>query len=189
MKRAVGVGLLLAVLAAPVTAQAGNLYLGLGIGGSQAIDQSDIEGEGGGFELTLGYFFSPRWAFEIAGMLSRFENRFVDGYLGGISLNTRFSPLPRERLQPYLKLGVGAYFLEEDHADAGLAGPGLNVGGGVELFLAPGLSVGAEATWRFIRYTDEYYNDHWGDPIYYDLRDELDGTTLSVAGTLTYHFR
>jgi opacity protein-like surface antigen len=172
-------------------AQAGDLYLGLGVQGSRALETSDIVGKGGGAELTLGYFFNPRWALELTGLLSDFHNRDVEGSLGGVSLNARFSPLPYERLQPYLKAGIGAYFLQEDHADSGIAGPGANVGGGFEFFLVPGLSIGAEGTWRFITYTDEYVDNGCGycGPDYFDLPNDLDGTTFSGGVNVTYHFR
>jgi opacity protein-like surface antigen len=181
---------ILAALGAAAPARAGDLYVALGVQGSRALDTSDIVGQGGGAELTLGYFFTPRWALEVTGLYSDFHNHDVRGNLGGVSLNARFSPLPRERLQPYLKAGVGGYFLEERHADSGISGPGANLGGGFELFLVPGLSVGAEATWRFITYTDQYFNDCgdcWGDTV--SLDENLDGTTFSGGVTMTYHFR
>lgn len=186
-------GLILLTALSVLPAQAGNLYLGLGLQGSRALDRSDIEGDGGGAELTLGYFFSPNFALELAGFISEFQNDRVEGILGAASVNARLSPFPKERLQPYLKAGVGAYFLEENYTDSGLAGPGANLGVGTELFLAPGLSIGAEATWRFIVFTDEYFDDgcdyYCDGPIYSDLPEDLDGTTFSGGLTLTYHFR
>jgi opacity protein-like surface antigen len=180
----------LAALGLAAPARAGDLYLSLGLQDSQTLDEADIEGNGGGAELTVGYFFTPRWALELSGLFSDFHNRDVDGMLAGFSLNARFSPLPFERLQPYLKAGAGAYFLEEDHSNSGITGPGLNLGLGAELFLVPGFSIGAEGTWRFINYTDEYFDDcGYCGPDFYDLPQDLDGTTFSAGLTLTYHFR
>lgn len=183
--------LLLSLICAP--AQAGSAYFSLGLQGSQTLESSDIvESDGGGLELSLGYFLTPRWSLEIAGMATNFDSKYTDlnGNLLGVSLNTRFSPMPRERFQPYLKGGIGAYFLSEDGVDSGLSGPGLNLGIGSELFLVPGVSIGAEATWRYILYTDEYYyDDCCGDTDYYPLDDHLDGTTFSAGITLNYHFR
>ena len=176
----------LAVVAAP--AHAGKVYTAFSVQHSETIGDSDVLGDGVGIEVSAGYFFNPRVAIELSGLFSDFDNPFVSGWLGGFSSNLRLSPFPYERIQPYAKGGFGGYFLEDDYTYSGLAGYGFNAGGGIEFFVVPGVSIGAEATWRFIEYTDEYYEDCCGT-IYYDLGPNLDSTTFSIGGTVTYHFR
>ncbi len=189
MRRTIAAAILTGLLGLlPASALAGNPYLSVSLQRSETTTESDILGDGEGAEISLGYFFTPRWALEFAGFLSDFGNPEIDGSLGGFSVNTRFSPLPESRLQPWGKLGLGAYFLSEDGFSDGLTGPGFNFGGGIDFFLVPGLAVGGEVTMRYIIYTSEYYEGCCGtDTI--PLDQNLDGPTVSVGFNISYHFR
>ena len=175
----------LAVVAAP--AHAGNFYTSFSVQHSESIGDSDVFGDGIGVEVSGGYFFDPRVAVELSGLFSDFDSSFNGGWLGSFTGGLRLSPFPYERIQPYVKGGFGGYFLEDDYSYGGLAGYGFNAGGGIELFMVPGISIGAEASWRWVEYTDEYYDDCCGT-VYYPLGPNLDSTMFSIGGTLTYHF-
>jgi opacity protein-like surface antigen len=141
------------VLTAP-----GTSYLSLG-GQLASISGADgdraTEGFGGGAGFELGYGFRPA---HTVGLETAFGMTFHDigasssnvGVLGHLTVDVRVYLGREDRaLQPYVLAGLGAYFTgRSDTADPGLSGLGFQAGGGLDYFLAEGVSVGVKGTYR-----------------------------------------
>ncbi|MDF1799644.1 MAG: outer membrane beta-barrel protein [Planctomycetota bacterium] len=157
------------------------------VGSSEVIFIPKID-DGEGMDYAIGYRIGGV-GFELA-----YQNLDFDGSLGGTpgfdmsrsayDLNMRFNFLRERRVQPYFQFGLGYVSAElEDVAsdgystyDADLSGLCLPVGGGIEFFATPHVSLDLRAVNRFA-----YYGDANGTPI----EDKLDGDSFELGIGLT----
>lgn len=150
------------------------LYLGAGAGGFGILGASGPYKEispGGFGNVWIGLNFSRRFALELGFIGSVHNERFSEydnGFYGendlmlwGVTLDAKFNlvaPGWRSRFVPYLQAGVGAYGLVGDYYDnmgystsRSLAtGAGVQLGGGIDIYLARWLVLGARVLYRGI---------------------------------------
>jgi Outer membrane protein beta-barrel domain len=121
---------------------------------------------GGGVRLFLGGRLSRIFALEFA-WEPTFHNNEVDifgrpiGTIGleALTVDAKFYPLHR-RVQPYISVGAGAYLLG-DNLSVFAAGPGYQVGGGVDFWLSPHFSLGLKTQYRGVGLVDyDVYRDN-----------------------------
>ncbi len=140
------------------------IYVGMGLGADFIGNNSDLNAcvsgvncqeitglAGGGFAIFAGLRLS-----EWVGLELSYDAFFHEGSAGNpYNLATRQSLrgdakvffLSGGGLEPYLQAGVGAHFLGDEYAVAA-AGGGFQLGGGVDLYLIPSLSLGANVLYR-----------------------------------------
>ncbi len=152
------------------------LYLGAGAGGFGILGAKGPYKEissGGYGSLWIGLNLGRRFALELGFIGSVHNERFseYDGYdsyyaendlmMWGVTLDAKFNlvrPGWRRRFVPYLQAGVGAYGLVGDYYDElgysgsqSLAtGGGVQLGGGIDIYLARWLILGARVLYRGI---------------------------------------
>jgi len=150
------------------------VYLGAGAGGFGILGAAGPYQEisAGGFgSVWIGLNFSRRFALELGFIGSMHNERFSE-YSGsfydqnslmlwGVTLDAKLNlvtPGWRNRFVPYLQAGVGAYGLVGDYYDEfGYAGSkslatggGVQLGGGIDIYLARWLVLGARVLYRGI---------------------------------------
>jgi hypothetical protein len=121
---------------------------------------------GGGVRLFLGGRLSRIFALEFA-WEPTFHNNEMDifgrriGTLGleALTVDGKLYPLSG-RIQPYLDFGAGAYLLG-DNFSVFAAGPGYQLGGGVDFWLSPHFSLGVKTLYRGVGLVDyDRFNDN-----------------------------
>lgn len=135
------------------------------VGGGSGIQ--DLLQKGGGFELVGGFRWSPYAAAEMNWMTTFHDAGAGQGFdranLSALTFDLKLYLLPRaRRFEPYVKLGVGTYFLHRDAFVDPLEGFGFEGGGGVDVRLNPVVSVGAWALYRgaYLDNSQSYYADY-----------------------------
>lgn len=140
-------------------------HLGLSLNGTSiAEDDSSAGGfdAGAGFALDFGLRLAPQFSLDF-GWWASFHDAAVEvdaAALMSFTIDGRFFLTDRDqRLQPYLQAGVGAYVLTYDRGLDTLSGPGFQLGGGLDFYLTPGVSLGARLLYRgaYVEYDDPYY--------------------------------
>jgi hypothetical protein len=150
------------------------LYLGAGAGGFGIMGAKgpyQYISAGGFGSVWMGLNFSRRFALELGFIGSMHNEQFsgYDGYsysdnnltLWGVTLDAKFNlvqPGWRSRFVPYLQAGVGAYGLVGDYYDGNgyvgfqslATGGGVQLGGGLDIYLARWLVLGARVLYRGI---------------------------------------
>lgn len=177
------VGAVSAYAAAPCDAKQG-LYLGLdlvydSIGGD--LDDPDLieVDPGAGFDLRLGYTFAVPISLELNWGGSGHDADGEEAGLGWLALALRYAFLADGPVNPYLRLGLGAYAFVIDEFDLELTGGAFDIGAGVDYFLTDNVSLNGAVTYRMIEFDEED-----GDP----LDEEIDAETVSVSVGAQYHF-
>ena len=154
----------------PAAAGAPEVFYGLGVGADILGNSGDLGvcapasggGErclritapaGGGASLFVGLRPS-----EFVGVVLTYDAFFhrgedLDAYalatLQSVRADARFFLLPGWLVDPYLQAGAGLYLLGDEY-DAAVAGGGFQLGGGVDVYLAPILSAGLNVLYRGI---------------------------------------
>jgi hypothetical protein len=176
------------------------LYLGADFVAN--IPEGDLRGDfqkidpGIGLDLKIGYIFPIHVALELE--LGGTGHK-VDGVdeedagIGFFGVNLRFFPFQfsfaDHPLYPYLRVGVARYGLGIDNlsnglgqrADLKLTGKGLDIGFGLDFYLAPNVSLEGGVTQRFVRYDDI---DFLGSSLSQDVKGDM----TSIHGGVKYHF-
>ena len=146
------------------------MHFGIGVHGTSIIDDSDATANssfdtGGGFSLDFGWRLGSGFSLDL-GVSTSFHDTQSFGEsanLTSITLDGRFFLGDwNQRLQPYLQAGLGAYVLSYSDTSDTFSGPGFQLGGGVDLYLTRGVSIGAKLLYRgaFLEYDDPtYYYD------------------------------
>jgi opacity protein-like surface antigen len=139
-----------------------HFYLGVAPQAMVVLDQTGPRSfldTGGGFDLYLGGRLN-RWVGLELGWQPTFHNREVDAFgrpVGRIALQAVTLDMKiyfaRGRVQPYFVGGAGAYLLG-DNFDVFAAGPGFQVGGGLDIWLTRHLSLGVRAQYRGVDLVD-----------------------------------
>jgi hypothetical protein len=151
-----------------------HFYLGIEAVGVAVIHQTGPHGfleGGGGFNFFLGGRLS-RWVALEAGWQPTFHSNESNIFtrrigtigLDALTLDVKIFPI-HGAIQPYFAVGAGAYFLG-DNFDAFAEGPGYQIGGGIDFWVARFASIGLKAQYRGVELFD------------YDL--QKDNTYLSL---------
>lgn len=167
----------------------GGAYLGISGMGNFVLNQSNapVDGfidQGGGLGLFFGWRFAPMFALEL-GYAVNFHNpvQYPDGaivdslVLHAFTLDGKLIFPNRSIVRPFLQLGLGIYELAT-YADNTFYrnGIGLQLGGGLDVWLGRSLSIGGRILYHGIAFT-QYIYEH---------RPFL--STLSVEVNLQVHF-
>ncbi|MFQ5706332.1 MAG: outer membrane beta-barrel protein [bacterium] len=157
-------------------------------------DQALNEGDAG--FLSLGYGFTDHISLWLAvvgadhtlknaatGQQDKASDESTSSF-AGIELNLQHKFATRSRFQPYGKIGVGFYGLEDKLSDETLLGAGLNLGLGLDFFFAKHFGVGAEFTFKKLNYSHKSMKVAGGDLVS-ELDRKLDGDTSGFMITLT----
>jgi hypothetical protein len=154
----------------PAAAGATEVFYGLGVGADIIGNSSDVnvcatasgggerclritEPAGGGASLFVG--LRPSEFVGVALTYDAFFHRGEDpdayalATLQSVRADARFFLLPGSLVDPYLQAGAGLYLLGDEY-DAAAAGGGFQLGGGLDVYLAPILSAGLNVLYRGI---------------------------------------
>ncbi|MCH7754973.1 porin family protein [candidate division KSB1 bacterium] len=155
--------------------------------GNIDMPSSTTSGDGGAGMLSLGYGFSERstlWLSLIGtDNDSRSATRIVTEF-GGIELAFQYKFRPESSFQPYGKVGVGAYALQENGTDPTFFGGGFNFAIGADYFFSRHFGIGAELNFKDIEYSKQSRTVN-GDEIVSDLRPHLNRDSRAFLITLT----
>ena len=123
--------------------------------GNIDMPSSTTSGDGGAGMLSLGYGFSERstlWLSLIGtDNDSRSATRIVTEF-GGIELAYQYKFRPESSFQPYGKIGIGGYALQENGMDPTFWGAGFNFAIGADYFFSRHFGIGAELNFKDIEY-------------------------------------
>lgn len=138
------------------------LKLNLGLGSQDFTASQDLE-QGKAASLSLGYGVSQRvslWLGVSGSSHDRETNQELQSSLASLELGVQYKLRPGKKLQPYGKLGLGAFFLDTEKTQTTLSGGGVAWGVGAEYRLVRFLSVGAEFFWKDFDYSEQRVGDN-----------------------------
>lgn len=122
------------------------LKVAFGVGGFQNnLDELGGESPGGAASLGIGWGFNDRstiWISAIGGSFDDSTQASEDGGFGGLEVGYQFRFRPKEIVQPYAKIAIGAYAVGRDALT--FSGSGLSLGVGVDFDLWKHLAIGLE---------------------------------------------
>ncbi len=155
--------------------------------GNIDMPSSANSGDDGAGMLSLGYGFSDRstlWLSLIgtnneAGSATQIMTEF-----GGVELAYQYKFRPESKLQPYGKIGIGGYALQENGMDPTFWGAGFNFAIGADYFFSRHFGIGAELNFKDIEYFSESRTVN-GNEIVSDLRPHLNRDSRAFLITLT----
>lgn len=148
---------------------------------------SGRSGEDGAGMLSLGYGFSDRSTLWLtltgtdneANSATRIMTEF-----GGIELVYQYKFMPESKFQPYGKIGLGGYALQENGVDPTFLGGGFNFAIGADYFFSRHFGIGAELNFKDIEYVSQSRTVN-GEEIVSDLRPHLNRDSRAFLITLT----
>jgi hypothetical protein len=132
-----------------------HFYLGAGMTGVRVLAAPDSRAaiqDGVGATITLGARLHRTFALELGwtptfhGDSDAFQQRVGKVALQAVTLDAKLYPW-HTSVQPYLDIGAGAYILG-DALGPFAAGPGYQLGGGIDFWLSPWFSLGVKAVYR-----------------------------------------
>jgi hypothetical protein len=155
-----------------------HFYLGVAGQGVAVLDETgprSFLSSGGGFDLFLGVR-ANRWAAFEFGWQPTFHNVEEDalgrpvGRIGlqALTLDVKIFPV-HGPVQPYFSFGGGGYLMG-DNFDVFAAGPGFQIGGGIDFWLSRWASLGLRVQYRGV------------DMIDYDPQNDNTFISMLVAG-------
>ncbi len=158
----------------------------LGFGNFDTPSSANSGDDGAGM-LSLGYGFSDRstlWLTLIGtDNEAKSATRIVTEF-GGIELAYQYKFMPESSFQPYGKIGLGAYALQENGTDPTFFGVGFNFAFGADYFFSRHFGIGAEFNFKDIEYSKQSRTVN-GDEIVSDLRPHLNRDSRAFLITLT----
>jgi len=134
-----------------------------------------------GFGLILGYSFNPQFGMEIDWAGSGHNSEGADITFSELSLNMKFSFVPKGTAHPFLFAGIGAFTLGDSSLTFG--GTGYNLGIGVDFQVADTNTIGLALIRKIITYDEIVKSDA---PL--TLVGDLKGDTTSIRFDFTHHF-
>lgn len=156
----------------------------IGVGDFEATSDRGLnEGEGG--SLGLGYGFTDRFSLWITALGVEHPRKTANHLLtdfAGLELNLQHKFETQSRLQPYGKIGVGVYGLQDQGSDTVFAGFGLTIAIGTDLFFSQHFGIGAELIFKSLDYSYRTTDD--GDN-FTKIQPQLDGDTVGFMLTFT----
>ncbi len=174
----------------------GSVYFGIGGLGNVFFEQqtqiTQVYRGGGGFELFLGARLNDYVAFE-ASWLAAFQRTATTSTQNGnvspigasvmaLDVNAKIYIVPwLQRIEPFVQLGVGAYFLTESFVQR-LTGFGLDVGLGVDIRFSPVIGIGVRAVYRgfYVDNREQSYNNIPTQAAWLNM--------MTFEGNLQFHF-
>jgi opacity protein-like surface antigen len=164
--------------------------------GSEVIFLPDIKDDVG-IDILGGYGITDQGAVELNFMSSGHRGNWSglrgDVTYSSFSVNGKYSFYTSGSVQPYLLFGLSGNVLlikngsenttTGEVGDATLSGPGVNVGTGIDAYLAPNVSLNLGALYRYVEYTDASGVDHSGT-----IDNGINGDGFSFMLTTAYHF-
>lgn len=163
-----------------------------GVKGAIAFGSSENEfgrnledGEAGA--LSLGYGFDDRFTLWLTGLgVQHPENAVNESAtdFGGLELNLQYKFLSETRAQPYGKVGVGVYGIEEEGSDVAYFGTGFAMAIGMDYFFSRHFGVGAELFFKELDYSQKRLKTPAGD-LTTDLNPQLDGESRGFMISFT----
>ncbi len=175
-------------LAMPAAADDKNSNIGLKLNlglGSQDVPKSQNLEKGDVASLSLGYGVSQRVTIWLGAEVSKHAHELdpkLESDLVGIELGVQYKLRPYQKLRPYGKFGLGAFFLGSEGTV--LNGGGVTWGLGAEYRLARFLSVGAEFFWKDFDYTKQQIGK---DNDFENLENPIMGNTKGFVLNFTIH--
>lgn len=167
-------------------------HFGIGVNGTTVLDSdstiSSGLGNGAGFDLSFGWRLAPQFSLDFNWMMS-FHDAGTAGSgseaaLTHFSIDGRFFLTDRSRqVQPYIQAGIGAYVLGRDSWEYDtLSGVGIQLGGGLDIYLSRHVSIGAKLLYRgaHLDNSEESY------PYYATESTWL--SAFTYGGDLKFHF-
>ena len=173
-----------------------HLYVGGQLMGFAVANQAGTEylGPGGGGGLFGGFRFSPYFGIEGNWTVTYHDEQFADGttididafYVMTFTADAKIFIPTFGPLEPYFQAGVGFAYTGAtygsgyygDEASIWASGPTFNVGGGVDFYVGPNISIGARLLYRGFYFTPTDFPN--ADPNY------ISG--ISLDANATFHF-
>jgi len=155
--------------------------------GNVNMPSSANSGDDGAGMLSLGYGFSDRSTLWLSLIGTDNEARSATQIMtkfGGVELAYQYKFRPESKLQPYGKIGIGGYALQENGTDPTLIGGGFNFAFGADYFFSRHFGIGAEFNFKDIEYSIESRTVN-GEEIVSDLRQHLNRDARAFLITLT----
>ncbi|MCZ6820542.1 MAG: outer membrane beta-barrel protein [Calditrichaeota bacterium] len=155
--------------------------------GALELPSGDEFDEGQAAQLSLGYGFSNHstlWLTLKGAELPSKTNSQFDTNFNAVELSYQYKFMPQSRLQPYGKIGIGAYELDATKIDVARRGGGINVALGADFFLSRHFGIGVEAFFKDIEYT-RLVQGRAGGEIERDITPSLNRDSRGLMLTLT----
>ena len=160
------------------------LKAAIGVGSFEATSDRGLN-EGGGGSLSLGYGFTDRFSLWITVLGVEHPRKTSNTLLtdfAGLELNLQHKFATQSRLQPYGKVGVGLYGLQDQGSDTVLAGTSFTLAVGADFFFLRHFGIGAELIFKSLDYSFRSVDD--GEN-FSEIQPQLDGDTVGFMFTFT----
>lgn len=160
------------------------LKAALGLGTFEATSDRGLSEGDGGF-ISLGYDITNRFSLWLTALGAEHPRKTSNTILvefGGLELNLQHKFATKSRLQPYGKVGVGVYGLQNQGSDTVIVGAGVNLGIGTDLFFCKHFGIGAELMFKSLDYSLQYVED---EDNFSEIKPQLDGDTVGFMITFT----
>ena len=144
-------------------------YLSVGLLGNFVVPSAsgslnEVIEAGAGASFTWGTRVNAHVAVEVGGLFTFHRAgrgvSFNTSVLAAVTADAKVFLMPRaRRIEPFLQIGVGGYFMAREGFNYPLEGVGLQAGGGLDLRLNRAVSLGAKALYRgmYLDNRDAYY--------------------------------
>jgi len=152
------------------------VYIGGAFVGNIILNQADSPGNagfishGGGGALFLGVRLAPMFALEFgyAQTVHNPEQDYWGNTLDYLALHALTADLKiifpnHSNVRPYIQGGVGYYALTRQYSDAA-SGGGIQLGGGVDIWLNPWWSLGGRVLYHGIKFSNVGYSGDTNKP-------------------------
>jgi len=173
--------MLLVVLVAAPSAQAGQWYAGGGLNTVSLGDDLDDVDSGQGITLNFGYYFQPSFALDFVLGFSGHDEPFGDDITySRFDIGALFAFGTPEGISPYLGVGFGSHSMDYDDFADSFTGTSLFLTGGFDYYITPGHSVDFG-----LRVHAWDIDVESGSVIFTDVGD---ATTTVISVMYNYHF-
>jgi len=157
--------------------------LGLGAFDNSASNLSD----GQAVFLNLGYGFTDKstlWLSFVGSEHPKKSGNNIKTEFDGFEINYQHKLRSESRLQPYGKIGLGAYQLKDRSSDGKVLGGGIALAVGADYFLSRHFGLGLELSYKGIEYSRRSEKVAGGD-LLSDLNPSIEGESFGLMVTFT----
>lgn len=158
----------------------------LGVGQLGTAEETQLE-DGQAVTLNLGYGFSSHstlWLAFTGSEHKGLQNKDLITEFDGAETTFQYKFRPESRLQPYGKLGFGVYGMKDLSQDTRQLGAGFVLALGTDFFFARHFGLGAELTFKDIKYYREQIQTLGGE-VTNDLKPGINRDSFGFLITLT----
>lgn len=162
------------------------LKAAIGLGGFENEFGQTFE-DGDGRILNLGYGIDDRFSLWLGAVLAEHppqHDRVETTYFAGGEVDLQYKFITDSPWQPYGKVGVGIYAIQEDNSGLTFVGSGFTAALGLDYFFSRHFGIGAELQFKELDYSHRIENTPEGEQDT-ELRPQLDGQTTGFLITLT----